>query len=223
MQIFAVLVAGGIGSRMKSEIPKQFLTLINKPVFIHTIEKFQQAIPEIQIILVLPEEHVATGQDLLNDFHSSANISITTGGMTRFHSVQNGLSCIRENGIVLVHDAVRCLVSTQLISKSVEACKNYGSAIPVVASKDSVRIKSDNQYKVADRNDVMLVQTPQVFHADILKQAFKAAYNDTFTDEATVVEHAGHTLHFVEGEINNIKITTPVDLLIAEQVILKQS
>ena len=215
----AVIVAGGTGTRMNNSVPKQFLLLKHKPVLFYTIDTFLKAYDDMQIILVLPEEHVAAGQEIIDAFFDYSRIKITIGGRTRFHSVQNGLALIKEESIVFVHDAVRCLITTHLIKRCYDVAMEYGSAIPVVDSKDSVRIVTGKDNAAIERSSVKLVQTPQTFHSKILLPAFHIDYKDKFTDEATVVEAFGLKVQLVEGEENNIKITKPADLIVAEQIL----
>jgi len=218
MKKYAIIVAGGSGSRMKSVVPKQFMLLKGKPVLYYTIDAFLKAYDDCKIILVLPEDHVAAGQEIIDAFFDYNRIQIAIGGRTRFHSVQNGLQLIDEDGIVFVHDAVRCMVSKDLIQRCYEAVLHYGSAVPVIASKDSVRILTNEGNEALDRTYVKLVQTPQTFYSKILLPAFNIDYKDKFTDEATVVEAFGLKIHLVEGEENNFKITLPVDLELAERL-----
>lgn len=219
MKKVAVIVAGGNGSRMNSALPKQFLLLNNKPVLHYTLNTFLQAYDDLEIILVLPEEYIAAGQEIIDAYFDYRRIKITEGGRTRFHSVQNGLQLITEECIVFVHDGVRCLLSGDLIHRCYDAAMEYGSAVPVIDSKDSVRLQREDRNEAIDRNLVKLVQTPQTFHSKILLPAFKIDFKDKFTDEATVVEAFGLKIHLVEGEENNFKITRPMDLLIAEQIL----
>jgi 2-C-methyl-D-erythritol 4-phosphate cytidylyltransferase len=212
----AVIVAGGTGTRMNNTVPKQFLLLNGKPVLYYTINTFLQAYNDMEIILVLPEEHVAAGQEIIDAFFDYSRIKITTGGRTRFHSVQNGLQLIAEESIVFVHDAVRCLLTTGLVKRCYDAAIAYGSAIPVIDSKDSVRLIADEDSSAMERHNVKLVQTPQTFHSKILLPAFNIDYKDKFTDEATVVEAFGLKVKLVKGEERNIKITQPLDLVVAE-------
>ncbi|SDX27665.1 2-C-methyl-D-erythritol 4-phosphate cytidylyltransferase [Hydrobacter penzbergensis] len=220
MKKYAVIVAGGNGQRMGTEVPKQFLLLKNKPVLWHTIHTFLESYPDMQIILVVPEEHQQAGEKIIADLQASARTTIVHGGSTRFHSVQNGLKKIQEPAVVFVHDGVRCLVSKALIHRCYEAALAHGSAIPAVAATDSIRIAEGTSSKVADRNKVRIVQTPQTFLSEVLLPAFNTPYNEVFTDEATVVEASGKTVHLVQGEHSNIKITRPVDLLIAESIMV---
>ncbi len=220
MKKFAVIVAGGTGTRMNNATPKQFLLLKGKPVLYYTIHSFLQAYDDLQIVLVLPEEHVAAGQEIIDAFFDYNRIKITIGGRTRFHSVQNGLQLVNEEGIVFVHDAVRCLVSVDLIHRCNDAAMETGSAIPVIDSKDSVRIITEDGNEALERNHVKQVQTPQTFHSKILLPAYQIDYKDKFTDEATVVEAFGLKVQLVAGEENNFKITRPVDLVMAEHLLL---
>ena len=218
MNKFAVIVAGGSGSRMNSAIPKQFLLVKNKPVLYYTLDTFLKAYDDLKIILVLPEEYVATGQEIIDAWFDYKRIKITVGGRTRFHSVQNGLQLVDEESIVFVHDAVRCLLSVSLIHRCYDAAMEFGAAIPVLDCKDSVRFVSAHGNEALERRNVKLVQTPQVFLSTILLPAFNIDYKDKFTDEATVVEAFGMKVHLVEGEEDNIKITRPFDLLLAEKI-----
>ena len=219
MKKYAVIVAGGSGLRMNSRIPKQFLLIKNKPILFYTIDVFLKAYNDLEIILVLPEEHISKGQEIIDAWFESSRISICPGGRTRFHSVQNGLSLINVDSIIFVHDGVRCLVTKDLIVRCYNQATKSGSSIPVVTSKDSIRLLTEEGHVALDRNKVMLVQTPQTFHSKILLNAFKIDYKDKFTDEASVVEAFGIKVNLIEGEENNIKITTPGDMFIAEQII----
>lgn len=216
MKKYAVIVAGGSGTRMGSALPKQFLLLKDKPVLYYSLQVFLEAFDDLEIILVLPADHVGTGQEIIDAYFDSDRIQITEGGDTRFESVRNGLQLVKEEAIVFVHDAVRCLVSQHLIYRCYESAVATGTAIPVVPSKDSVRLLTEEGSDAIDRNTIMLVQTPQTFHSKILLPAFQIDYKDKFTDEATVVEAYGLKVALVEGEENNIKLTRPVDMLVAE-------
>lgn len=223
MKKYAVLVAGGSGSRMKSDLPKQFILLKGKPLLVYTIESFLKAAQDIIIILVLPEQHLQTGKGIIDEYFKENSIRIASGGNTRFQSVKNGLSLIREDGIVMVHDAVRSLISVDLIQRSMSAVVEMKAVIPAIPSKDSVRILEGENNKSISRDTVMLVQTPQTFFTSDLIKAFETEYCPAFTDEAAVMESAGHSIHIIAGEENNIKITHPVDLIIAEKIIESQS
>ncbi len=216
MKKFVVIVAGGNGSRMNNAVPKQFLLLNGKPLLYYSIEVFLRAFEDIKVILVLPEEHVAAGQEIIDAFFDYSKVQICIGGRSRFHSVQNGLQLVDENSIVFVHDAVRCMITTDLIKRCYDAVLEFGSAVPVISSKDSIRILTDDGNEALDRNCIQLVQTPQTFYSKILLPAFNIDFKDKFTDEATVVEAFGLKIHLIAGEENNFKITYPVDLELAE-------
>lgn len=221
MKKYAIIVAGGTGRRMGNSTPKQFLLLNDKPVLYYTLKAFLEAYADMQIILVLPENYSDIGKEVIDAFFDYNRIQVTFGGETRFHSVQNGLKLVNEESIVFVHDAVRCLVSIDLIRECYEHALIMGTAVPVVRSKDSVRFlhEEENDNEIVDRNRVVFVQTPQTFHSKILLPAFNRDYKEQFTDEATVVESFGLKISLIEGEENNIKITRPVDLLIAEALL----
>ena len=219
MKKFAVIVAAGSGIRMNSNLPKQFLLIKNKPVLFYTINTFLKAYDDLTVILVLPEDHLAKGQEIIDAYFDNNRIQICEGGRTRFHSVRNGLALIKGDSIVFVHDGVRCLLSTELIHNCYEGAIEFGTAIPVIASKDSVRLILDDGNEALERDNVRLVQTPQTFLSRILLAAYKIDYKDKFTDEASVVEAFGLRINLVDGEENNIKITTPDDLAFAESKI----
>jgi len=238
MKKYAVIVAGGAGLRMGTQVPKQFLLLGGKPVLWHTLKVFLEAYEDLEIILVLPEEHMETGRAILNVTHAPHRIRMIPGGATRFHSVKSGLQALgqdlrsggsgrestsSEPSVIFVHDGVRCLLTTELVHRCYENAVEYGTAIPVTNSKDSVRLVTPGGNEAIDRTRVKLVQTPQTFLSAILLPSYGVEYEDAFTDEATVVEAAGHKVHLVEGEINNIKITNPADLALAEQLLLLSS
>lgn len=212
MNKYAIIVAGGSGTRMNSAVPKQFLLLKDKPVLCHTIQHFLDSYDDMQVVLVLPQQHMETGKSMLELFFPGKDIRITAGGATRYDSVKNGLKLVSSESVVFVHDAVRCLVTPALIRRCYEAAAEYGSAVPVVPAKDSIRLLTADGNVPLDRNKVKLVQTPQVFLGRILLPAFAVEYEERFTDEATVVEAAGGTIHLVEGDERNIKITTAADL-----------
>ena len=221
MTKYAVIVAGGTGTRMGAAVPKQFMQLNGKPVLLHTIETFLRAYADLQIILALPASFEEQGRQLILQATSASRVQIVLGGTTRFHSVQNGLKQINEASVIFVHDGVRCLVTESLIRRCYEQTIVKGNAIPAVAVNDSIRMVEGNKTKVVDRNKLRAVQTPQTFRSNILLAAFEQPYNEAFTDEATVAEAAGHEIFMIEGEKENIKITLPADLLIAEQLFRK--
>ena len=219
MKKYAVIVAGGSGTRMGSLLPKQFLQIHNYPIVWYTMQVFLKSYKDIQIILVLPNEYYDTGRAIADEMNPQHPVLTVVGGPTRFHSVQNGLSLVLEKSVILVHDAVRCLVTPSLIHHCFDETIIYGSAIPCVESKDSVRILTKTGHQTLNRTDVKLVQTPQTFLSELILPAYQVAYCEEFTDDASVLEAAGHPVHLVEGEANNLKITTPLDLAIAEKLL----
>jgi 2-C-methyl-D-erythritol 4-phosphate cytidylyltransferase len=219
MNKYAIIVAGGLGNRMGGNIPKQFMLLKDKPVLYYTLKTFLESYYDLQVILVLPVDYTDMGQEIIDAYFDKDRIKITAGGDSRFQSVKNGLSLIENEAIVFVHDGVRCMVSNELIHRCYEQAVETGTAIPAIVSKDSIRLLCDTGNEALDRNKVMLIQTPQTFHSKILLPAFQIDYKDKFTDEASVVEAYGMKVSLVEGDENNIKITRPVDLLIAEKIL----
>ena len=216
---YAVIVAGGSGTRMGASLPKQYLKLNGKPVLWYTLDTFLKAFDDLQIILVAGESHLPLARDVMESMSQPGRIELTTGGDTRFHSVQKGLHLIREQSIVFVHDAVRCLVSPDLIYRCYETAKEYGNAVPAITSGDSIRMETDRGNEAVNRTRIKIIQTPQTFRSDILQEGFKQEYRDVFTDEASVIEQLGIRIHLVEGEETNIKITRPIDIVIAEKIL----
>lgn len=223
MKKYAVIVAGGSGLRMGAAMPKQFLLLQGRPVLWHTLHTFLRSYEDVQIILVLPKANLSEGESLRKNLHAENRILITEGGDTRFQSVKNGLQLVKEEAVVFVHDGVRSLVTEELIHRCYEQAVIKGSAIPVVTATDSIRIMEDEDHFVMNRNHVRIVQTPQTFQSKLLLPAFEQPYDESFTDEATVVEASGENVYLTEGEYDNIKITRPVDLLIAEKILSERS
>lgn len=219
MKKYAVIVAGGAGVRMGTNTPKQFLLLRNKPVLWHTLSAFLSAFDDLTIILVLPALHLDTGREIIATLAAPERVQITTGGDTRYQSVQNGLQLAEKDAVIFVHDGVRCLVTPALIQKCYTTTLEKGNATPAVAAVDSIRIETAGGNEVMDRNKVRIIQTPQTFLGEQLLKAFAQPYEASFTDEATVVERMGFAIHLVEGEPANIKITQPVDLLLAEKIL----
>jgi 2-C-methyl-D-erythritol 4-phosphate cytidylyltransferase len=219
MEKYAVIVAGGSGLRMGTTVPKQFLEINERPVIWYTLNTFLESFDDLEIILVLPQHYVETGKTIIADTIDPNRIRITTGGATRFHSVKNGLDLVTKHSIIFVHDGVRCLLTTDLIQRCFRGAMDRGNAIPAVVPFDSLRIETFNGNEIVDRNKVRVIQTPQTFYSDIIKTAFEQDYHEAFTDEASVVEKLGIKIHLVEGEETNIKITRPLDLLIAEKVL----
>jgi 2-C-methyl-D-erythritol 4-phosphate cytidylyltransferase len=213
-----VIVAGGSGKRMGAEMPKQFLELAGKPVLMHTINKFYHFDQRMQIVLVLPFDHIETWNRLCNEHRFTIAHKIVPGGDERFFSVKKGLAKVSENNLVAIHDGVRPLVSDEVIANTFLAAEKHGGAIPVISPSESIRQKTVDGSKPVNRDQYVLVQTPQVFKSELIKQAYQHPYQKKFTDDATVFEAAGHTIHLVEGNIENIKITRPVDLVFVEAI-----
>ncbi|MCU4155141.1 2-C-methyl-D-erythritol 4-phosphate cytidylyltransferase [Carboxylicivirga sp. A043] len=219
MTNYAVIVAGGSGTRMGSSIPKQFLHINDLPVLMHTMNTFHNFDAHIKLILVLPESQIDYWQQLCKEYQFQVNHQIAKGGSTRFESVKNGLSLIKEPALIGVHDGVRPFVSPDTLKRCYHHAKALGNAIPVLDAFESIRQVDDECSKALDRSTIKLVQTPQVFHSDILLPAYNQKYTSLFTDDASVVEAYGKTIHLVAGNRENIKITTPFDLVLAEAFI----
>ncbi len=219
MNKYAIIVGGGTGTRMGGNLPKQFMLLNAKPVLYYTLKTFFESYDDLQIILVLPLEYTDMGQEIIDAYFDKERVRITAGGNTRFQSVKNGLALVDKEAIIFVHDAVRCLLSKELIHRCYRQAVESGTAIPAVVAKDSIRLVTEEGNEAIDRNKVMLVQTPQTFHSKIILPAFQIDYKDRFTDEATVAESYGIKVSLVEGEENNIKITRPIDLVIAAKIL----
>lgn len=215
MKKFALIVAGGIGNRMKGTIPKQFLELEGRPVLMHTFDCFRNYDPEIKFILVLPGNQFEFWKDLCGKYQFQIKHKLVFGGKTRFQSVKNGLELISEEGIVFIHDGVRPLVSKRTIHNCYNAAMATGNALPVIPVTESVRFADSNKNKPVDRSKYFLVQTPQTFQSMLIKDAYNHATANNFTDDASVLEQYGQSIKLVEGNRENIKITWPEDLLIA--------
>lgn len=216
---FAVIVAGGSGQRMGTALPKQFLELCGKPVLYWSIKAFMDALPGVEIILVLPALQLSLAQMVLQHFPERIDITIVAGGDTRFASVANGLKAVLPDGVVLVHDGARPLVSVALIRRCYEAAHTFGSAIPVIPVADSIRHLTDSGSCSMERETLRAVQTPQAFQAALLHEAIRQPYQASFTDEASVIEAIGKEVQLVDGERSNLKITVQEDLIIAEALL----
>jgi len=219
MKKYAVIVAGGSGSRMGTAVPKQFLLLQGRPVLWYTLNTFLSAYEDLVVVLVVPGSHREAAQAVVAQMGAPERIRVAEGGVTRFDSVRNGLALVEEESVIAVHDGVRCLASVELVRRCFAEAGKMGSAIPVVDCKDSVRWIEGEGSRAMDRSRVKLVQTPQTFLGRLLLPAYRAEYHAGFTDEATVVEAAGHPVHLIEGEVNNIKITLAADLVLAGELI----
>ncbi len=215
MKKFALIVAGGSGSRMNNAVPKQFIEINDRPVLMHTFDAFFNFDSKLEFILVLPKDQVTAWNALCQKHRFKTEHKITFGGETRFQSVKNGLDLISDDGIVFIHDGVRPLVSAKTLKNCFEKAAEKGNALPVVPVTESVRFADGSENHPVDRSKYFLVQTPQTF------QTRQLAKNDSFTDDATVLESRGETIHLVEGNRENIKITYPDDLVFAE-ILLKQ-
>lgn len=204
---------------MGSALPKQFLMLHNRPVLAHTIDRMREALPGARIVVVLPEEHIPLWRNLAARF-DIAEHEVTAGGSERFHSVSNGLAALGDGcRLIAVHDGVRPLASKKLILRTLLEAEKSGAAIPVVAPADSYRIVENGHSRPIDRSLLRMVQTPQVFRAEVLREAYRQPFSAAFTDDASVVEATGYTVSLCEGERENIKITTPSDLTVAEAIL----
>ncbi len=213
--VFVIIVAGGSGSRMNNVVPKQFLLLNGRPVLMHTIEKFYNTIPDIHIIVVLAEEYNEQWADLCCQYNFTIKHELAPGGETRFHSVKNGLAKVPVENLVGIHDAARPLVSAQTICCAFERAAEKGNAIPAVSIHDSIREVNEEGNKMLNREKLRIIQTPQCFRSTLIKDAFSQNYSPLFTDDASVAEEWGMKINLVEGNSENIKITTPQDLIIA--------
>ena len=217
-QDYVIIVAGGKGLRMGSDIPKQFLPIGGKPVLMRTLERFREYSKELNIILVLPEAQQDYWQELCKKYNFEVEYQLANGGQTRFHSVQNGLALVPDDaeGVVGVHDGVRPFPAVEVIRKCYEAARTAKAVIPVIPVVETVRHLEGEESVTVPRGDYRLVQTPQTFDIQLLKAVNRQPYNDGFTDDASVVESYGHAITLVEGNRENIKITTPYDIVVAE-------
>ncbi len=219
---YVIIVAGGKGLRMGNDIPKQFLPVAGKPILMHTIERFHEYDENLKVILVLPESQQAYWKELCETYHFGISHTVVNGGDTRFQSSKNGLTAIPdgEDGVVGIHDGVRPFVSKEVIAECYETAREEYAAIPVYAVTDTLRyIDKRGGGKNVLRDDYRIVQTPQTFDISLAKQAFNQGYKEQFTDDASVVESLGCQVAMVEGNRENIKITTPFDLKVAEAIL----
>jgi len=218
---YVIIVAGGKGLRMGSDIPKQFLPIGGRPVLMRTLERFRAYSADLQIILVLPEAQQDYWRQLCEEYHFTVAYQLANGGQTRFHSVQNGLTLVPDDaeGVVGVHDGVRPFPSIEVIKNCYETARTAKAVIPVIPVVETVRHLEKEGSVTVPRDEYKLVQTPQTFDIQLLKAANRQPYNDGFTDDASVVESYGHEITLVEGNRENIKITTPYDLTVAEALL----
>lgn len=217
MKKYVIVVAGGKGLRMGGDIPKQFIPIKGKPVLMRTLEAFHAYDDKIELIVVLPVEQQAYWKRLCADYGFTLPHTVADGGETRFHSVRNGLAQVKEDGLVGVHDGVRPFVSREVIAACYDAAAEQEAVVPVTDVVETIRrVEPDGQSETVPRDCYKLVQTPQVFSVGLLKQAYRQVYVPRFTDDASVVEALGHPVCLVKGNRENIKLTTPFDLRVAE-------
>ena len=219
MDLYVVIVAGGSGKRMGMDTPKQFLELAGRPVLMRTIERFIEFNNSIEIITVLPENQLRFWTDLQKKYSFDVPHTLVKGGSKRFISVRHGLEFVNSPGLVAIHDGVRPLVRLDTIKRCFEAAEKYGNAIPVISPADSLRMETENNNLPVDRMRVKQVQTPQVFDVAKIKKAYLQDFDPSFTDDASVLEKTGEKIRMVEGNRENIKITNPEDLFIAQTLL----
>jgi 2-C-methyl-D-erythritol 4-phosphate cytidylyltransferase len=219
MKLYAVIVAGGHGKRMGSELPKQYLELAGKPVLMRTLERFKAFDESIELITVLPENQLRFWADLQKKYSFDIPHTIVKGGKARFYSVRNGLNFVDAQGLVAIHDGVRPFVSIETIKRCFQMAEKLGNAIPVISPTESMRIVSETGSSPVNRLNIKIIQTPQVFNAEIIKNAYRQEYLPEFTDDATVLERTGVKINLIEGNRENIKITTPEDLVISSALL----
>ena len=223
MKRYGVIVAGGMGVRMGADRPKQFLEIGGKPILRHTVERFLAFDPAMEIILVMPAAQRDWWRGYCRESGFLERYTMVSGGITRFHSVQNALKYVGDDGVVAVHDGVRPLISRPLLERLFEAAESHEAVIPVVRVVESVRRTEGDGSVPVSRDGLVLVQTPQVFGARLLKEAYRQPFSPSFTDDASVVETAGENVHLVEGDRFNLKITTPDDLAVAAELLTLSS
>ena len=219
MKQIAIILAGGIGNRMNAGIPKQFMLLGDKPVLMHTINRFHEANSSMEILVVLPENEIKAWEALCQKHSFRIVHKIVDGGETRFHSVKNGLVYMDEKSIVAIHDGARPFASATLINKTFSEAEKFGNAVPAISVNESLRKVVGDKNEIADRSSFVIIQTPQCFQSETLKSAYKSDFKNSFTDDANVVEFVGESIHLIDGERDNNKITFPADLIIGEAIL----
>ena len=219
MEKYVIIVAGGSGKRMGGEMPKQFLLVSGKPILMHTVESFARVNEDFKFVLVLPEAHFSTWNALVEQYNFTIPLTLVSGGAERFFSVKNALDYVPEGALVAVHDGVRPFASVQTINEAFDVAAEKGAAVPVIDEVDSLRRVLNGASQAVNRSEYKRVQTPQVFQSTILKTAYNQEFSSFFTDDASVVESIGHTITLTTGNVENIKITTPHELLLAEALI----
>lgn len=215
MKKTVIIVAGGCGQRMGTDVPKQFLLVCGMPVLMHTLERFYNYDDSIRILLVIPEKFTSVWKELCEEYFFSVPHELVSGGQERFHSVKKALEHCTGEGLIAVHDGVRPLVSVQTIAGCFAAAAEHGSGIPVVSPAESLRMIHNGSSKSIDRNQIKIIQTPQVFKAEYLLKAYQTEYQENFTDDASVIEAAGFPIYLCDGNPENIKITHAIDLELA--------
>lgn len=214
-----IIVAGGTGSRIKNELPKQFIEINGTPIIVHTLQKFFQYNPSILVYIAVHKDYETHLKLVLHKFLPEKKIEITVGGNTRFHSVKNALNLVPSKGIVAIHDAARPMVSLETITRCFKTAQTNGNATPCVSVNESLRQVSGKNNKAVNRSDFKIIQTPQCFKVELIKKAFEQSYHESFTDDASVFEKAGHHIVLTEGNVENIKITYPIDLILAQHLL----
>ncbi|MFN8887048.1 MAG: 2-C-methyl-D-erythritol 4-phosphate cytidylyltransferase [Cyclobacteriaceae bacterium] len=213
---YVLIVAGGKGTRIKSVLPKQFLELNGKPILLHTLEAFYRYSEKIKVVLVLPEDDFGIWKSICEKYDFTKPVLLQKGGDSRFQSVKNGLSILEGEGLVAIHDGVRPLVSSDIIGASFRLAAVHQSAVAAVRLKESIRMTDQDNTKAMDRSKFRLIQTPQTFDLQLIKKPYEITEAASLTDDASVAERAGHIISLFEGSYENIKITTPEDLIVAK-------
>lgn len=213
------MVAGGKGTRIKSSLPKQFMEICGKPVLFHTLEAFHRYSPSLSVVLVLPADDFGTWTELVSKYKFSMPVTLQSGGETRFQSVKRGLEKLKGSGLVAVHDGVRPLISENIIAASFRLADVHKTAVAAVRLKESIRMTDQDTTRAIDRSKYRLIQTPQTFDLDLLRSAYEQTEDPAMTDDASVMEKAGHSISLFEGSYENIKITTAEDLVVAEALL----
>ncbi len=218
---YAIIVAGGSGVRMGGDVAKQFISLGEKPVIVHTIERFLSLPFGVEIILVVPSDYKEYWKEYCFENRFVFRHTLVSGGITRFHSVRNAIKYIKPDSLVAVHDGVRPFVTAGFITELYKLAEDKGAVVPVISPSDSMRVRADKEGATCrvDRNDYFLVQTPQVFKSNLLIEGYKQAYNPCFTDDASVVEKMGHPIFLTQGSVTNIKLTRKEDLQLAQAIL----
>ena len=221
--IHFVIVAGGAGKRIQSSVPKQFVSILDTPLWVHTFRRLKNAIPSAEFTMVVNNDNQALWNAQKDEFLREHVINLAASGPERFHSVKNGLKFIKPEQIVAIHDAVRPFVSNKVLENGIHLAERYGAAVPAIPLKESIRLSDGALSKRLDRSQYKIIQTPQFFKGEILLDAYRQSYNASFTDDASVVEAASHSIRLLEGNPENIKITEDIDLIICEALLKKMT